>query len=389
MPSAARDHVPLFLLPTQNTGTNKSLNQERISCSELHHQTVARPWSGFSHGGGPVPSALSLILKKPRRSRRSGDELPPWRPAGHDVLKDNASGTTSPRGDMRILRIFKPSEPTPEQRDRRTSVDAAADNDKIAQKPVATKQQAAAAAAALRPGLRAPLGCIQNTLMQPPRQPAAPMQQHKSQQQVKRQLLQPAPRAEDRGALRPPPWVGDRSAKRAPPKAGAGAAAQHARNSNSRSRGLQQGGGRGTENMSGIPMYDPAAALSVQQQHQLYIIPAVARQQLSAGSSRPVHTSTPPRPSGADLLSSSPSSSPAAAAAAAAGGAHPLESGGGCSSLLLGGGPVELAALYEAGPGWRRSASASVSRVQVATRSSVKGGGTAARTARLTEAVSR
>ena len=336
-----------------------------------------------------MPSALSLILKKPRRSRRSGDDLPPWRPAGHDILKDNAVSSTSPRGDTRILRIFKPSDSKPEQRDSRTSADAA-ENNNCSNFPVTKKCQQAAAApgTALRPALRAPLGCIQNTLMQPSRQPAAPMPQQKTQQQVKRTLLQPPPRAEDRGALRPPPWVGDRSTKRLPPKAGAGAVAQHARsNNNSRSHGLQQGGGRGTETMSGIPMYDPAAALSVQQQQQLYIIPAVARQQLSAGSSRPVHTSSPPRPSGpADLLSSS-SSSPAAAAPP--GGVHPLESGGGCSSLLLGGGPVELAALYEAGPGWRRSASGSVSRVQVATRSSVKGGGTAARTARLTEAVSR
>ena len=334
----------------------------------------------MDHGGGPVPSALSLILKKPRRSRRSGDELPPWRPAGHDVLKDNASGTTSPRGDMRILRIFKPSEPKP---DRRTTAEAAADKNL---KPVASKQQAAAAAAALHPALRAPLGCIQNTLMQPTRQPAAPMQQQKLQP-VKRVLPQPHPRAEDRGALRPPPWVTDRSTKRPPSGAGAGVAAR-ARSNKSSSHGLQQGGSsRGTETMSGIPMYDPVAALSVEQQQQLYIIPAVARQQLSAGSSRPVHTSTPPRPSGTDLHSSA-SASPAAADPAGRGLVQ-LESGGGCSSLLLGGGPVELAALYEAGPGWRRSASGSVSRVQVATRSSVKGGGTAARTAGLTEAVSR
>ena len=330
-----------------------------------------------------MPSALSLILKKPRRSRRSGDDLPPWRPAGHDILKDNAVGVTSPRGDTRFLRIFKPCDPKPEQRDRRTSADAAeSNNNRNVQNPVTAKcQQAAAAETALRPALRAPLGCIQNTVMQSNHQPA-PMQQHKTQQQAKRQLPQPPPRAEDRGAQRPPPWVGDRSTKRPPLGAAGAGITAHSCSHNSRSHGLQRGGGRGTtETMSGIPMYDPAAALSVEQQQQLYIIPAVARQQLSAGSSRPVHTSTPPRPSGADLLLSSP--------AAAAGGGLQLESGGGCSSLLLGGGPVELAALYEAGPGWRRSASGSVSRVQVASRSSVKGGGSAARTGRLTEAVSR
>ena len=113
---------------------------------------------------------------------------------------------------------------------------------------------------------------------------------------------------------------------------------------------------------AGIPMYDPAA---LRQAEGLYILPAAARRQDSASASA-CHPPAEP---------DAPPSTPRGGAAL------PTSSGASSSFMAAGAGPVELADLYEQGPGWRRSASrGGVGRVQVASRtSSGKGGGAVSR----------
>ena len=119
-----------------------------------------------------------------------------------------------------------------------------------------------------------------------------------------------------------------------------------------------------------IPMYNPA---DVRQAEGLWIVPlAAARRQ----SSHPASSASPPTLTEPDVPSSTP---PTAASPPEI--EVPLPSSSGASSSLMAGGPVELATLFELGPGWRRSASGGMGRVLVAGRSSsVKGGGSASRT---------
>ena len=131
--------------------------------------------------------------------------------------------------------------------------------------------------------------------------------------------------------------------------------------------GWNKGAKAGVALGSDIPMYDAASA----SQERLYIVPAAARHRPPAprqpGSAEQAALLTPRGTKRASPLSS-PSVAPPPSAP---------------SEAMSGGGPLELAALFEQGPGWRRSVSVEAGlRVQVVSRSASKGGAWASRAAR-------
>ena len=252
---------------------------------------------------------LTLILRKPRRSRVSGDELPPWRPAGLDVCKEQKASITSVEVAP-SRRIVKPN--------------LTSENDKPARKahdPSRGQQDDG------NQGRRVVLGAVENT-MQPSH------------------LLRAR-----HGDMRKQPALNN-------------------------NKGWNKGTKAGVTLESDIPMYNAASA----SQERLYIVPAAARQ--SQRQRPPVAPRPPPpgwaveelsilTPRGAKCLSPhSPSAAP-----------PPVSEGApGSEGIGSGGGPLELAALFEQGPGWRRSVSVEAgSRVQVVSRSASKGGSRAAR----------
>ena len=252
--------------------------------------------------GSNHEQGLSLILRKPRRSRISGDELPPWRPAGIDICKEQQ--IVSPRGDIGPpRRIVKPAQ--------------ASEN----VKPMGRKAVSKHVAVQLDSNKgRRILGAVDNIIQHSLVHPNNDMQKQK---------MKPA-------------------------------VIKHGMN-----KVRRIGGGRLAPKWDiPIPMYDASSA----SQARLYIVPAAARQhhsqeQLQLSSLLGEAIATPRGKQGSINISVA------------------LPQSEGVSSLMAGG-PLELAALFEQGPGWMRSSSMDAGKVQVASRSASKGGASASRTSK-------